>query len=260
MRRRLFLLVWTSSLFLLLAGACGEDSSEGGDSLTDPVYVSSTAAHDWTVEEVVYGRGLTHQGAFEAETAAPMDLVADLYVPQAIDGLRPALLIVHGGGFLQGTRTQDDLVTFAEYFARRGWVVLSIDYRLVRHHGTCPQAWINMAEQRAGGLASNIVKATYPAVRDAKAASRWLQAHADEYGISPEHIAVLGASAGAQIGVAMGVTDPRDNAITPHMDRLARTGGRRGRTRPGRRAGRPGAARRPRGPGFQPRGSRGSPR
>lgn len=37
----------------------------------------------------------------------------------------------------------------------------------------------------------------YPAMRDAKAAVRWIRANAEHYNLSPEHITAIGGSAGA---------------------------------------------------------------
>lgn len=191
------------------------DSAESADSAditpAEPVYISSSADVDWQKSEVVYARGLSHEGEHNADKSEPMDLVGDLYVPQGIDGLRPALLIVHGGGFIFGSRTQPELVEFAEYFASRGWLVLSIDYRLAEDYGTVPKAWIEAIEKiETNNARIKIGKAIYPTVRDAKAAARWLWAKADEYDVSTEHIAVMGGSAGAHTSVALGVTDPAD--------------------------------------------------
>ena len=114
-------------------------------------------------------------------------------------------------GFVFGDRDQDELVAFAEYFAGRGWVVLSIDYRLVDDFGTAPWAWLDAIERECEEEFERLRgKAMYAATRDAKAAVRHLQANADELRISPDHIAVMGASAGAQVAVALGVTEPRD--------------------------------------------------
>jgi acetyl esterase/lipase len=46
----------------------------------------------------------------------------------------------------------------------------------------------------------------YPAVRDLKAAVRWVKAHAAAYGIDPARVAVSGGSAGATNSVAAGAT------------------------------------------------------
>lgn len=196
---------------LLWLGACADDAGgSDGPSTDGTVYASTAADYDFTVETITYAQGLSHSGDFGAGDSEPMDLVGDLYLPQGTDGTRPVLLIVHGGGFTGGTRTQTALVEFAEFFASRGWVALSIDYRLASDYGTVPQAWYDMVEAQETGIRVHLGKAMYPAVRDAKAAARWLQANADTYDISPDHIAVMGGSAGAFVGIAMGVTDPAD--------------------------------------------------
>jgi acetyl esterase/lipase len=195
-------------LALLVSASCGDDAPKQVDQ--GPVYASSAAEFDWTVEQVVYGTGISHRRDFNADASTTMDLVGDLYLPQGVDGTRPALLIVHGGGFIGGTRKQAELVEFGEYFAARGWVVLSIDYRLNNDYGTVPEAWLEMVEREETGVRVMLGKSIYPAVRDAKAAVRWLQANADTYQISPEHIAAMGGSAGAHASIALGVTVPSD--------------------------------------------------
>ncbi|WP_168210411.1 alpha/beta hydrolase [Persicimonas caeni] len=197
---------------LLWLGACGDDTANPSNNAAADrtVRASTSADYDFTVETITYAQGLSHSGDFSNGDGEPVDLVGDLYLPQGTDGTRPVLLIVHGGGFTGGTRTQPDLIEFAEYFASRGWVALSVDYRLAGDFGTVPQVWYDMVEERETGIRVHLGKAMYPAVRDAKAAARWLQANADTYDISPDHIAVMGGSAGAFIGVAMGVSNPAD--------------------------------------------------
>lgn len=69
----------------------------------------------------VYAQGLQHS-AWGGGTTTPVDLVLDLYEPEGAPAGRPALVIVHGGGFSGGLRTQAELRSFAEYFTSRGWV------------------------------------------------------------------------------------------------------------------------------------------
>ena len=52
--------------------------------------------------------------------------------------------------------------------------------------------------------------AIYPAHRDAKAALRWVVAHADIYNINPDYITVGGGSAGAITSIGIGVSEPGD--------------------------------------------------
>ena len=62
-------------------------------------------------------------------TGAPLALRTDVIQPTG-DTLaaRPAIVWIHGGGFKGGSRTSMDPV--AAEWARRGYVTLSIDYRL----------------------------------------------------------------------------------------------------------------------------------
>jgi len=112
-------------------------------------------------------------------------LQLDLYLParQAagpVPAAAPAMVLVHGGGWNAGLRT--NLAPLAIRLAQRGYAAATITYRLAPEAG-------------------------FPAaVHDAKAAVRWVRAHAAEYGIDPGRIAIGGGSAGGQIASLAGVT------------------------------------------------------
>lgn len=182
-----------------------------GDGAADPVplVVSRAASYAWTETPVVYAQGLRHAD-WNAPSPEAMDLVGLLWLPEA-PGPRPALLIIHGGGFLGGSHTQPELIDYAEFFAARGWVVLSIDYRLYPDFPTLPPAWVTAVHAAdRPELAKALGCTTYGATRDAKAAVRYLQARAPELGLDPTRIAVMGGSAGAFLAVALGVSEPSD--------------------------------------------------
>lgn len=93
---------------------------------------------------------------------------------------RPLLIWVCGGGF--EVLDKDIWIPEMQFFARNGYVVASIEYRT---HNIAP----------------------FPAlIKDAKAAVRYLRAHADQYGIDPARIAMMGESAGGYISSMVGVT------------------------------------------------------
>jgi pectinesterase len=110
------------------------------------------------------------------------DLKLDLYMPAARGpALRPAIVFVHGGGWRTGVRA--NFAPLAIRMAERGYVAATIDYRL------SPEA-------------------PYPAaIHDVKTAVRWVRAHAADYGIDQDRIAVAGGSAGGQIAALTGVTN-----------------------------------------------------
>ena len=110
----------------------------------------------------------------------PRDLHVDIYRPESSDVL-PAVIMIHGGGWNSGDKTLQR--PMAMQLAARGYVAIPLEYRL-------------------------IPEALYPAgFHDVKTAIRWARAHAADYGIDPEKIAVWGCSAGAQLATLAGVTN-----------------------------------------------------
>jgi pectinesterase len=102
-------------------------------------------------------------------------------MPAAAGAPRPAIVFVHGGGWRAGLRA--NFAPMAIRMAERGYVTATISYRLA------PEA-------------------PYPAaIHDVKAAVRWVRAHAADYGVDPDRIAVAGGSAGGQIAELTGVTN-----------------------------------------------------
>ncbi len=107
----------------------------------------------------------------------------DLAMPAAeTEELRPALVIVHGGGWRGGSKNVDVFQTMMTDYAKKGYVTVNIDYRLT---GEAP----------------------FPAcIEDVKCAVRWLRAHAGDYRIDPERIGAYGHSAGAHLAMMLAMT------------------------------------------------------
>ena len=160
---------------ILLAG-CTVPKPPGDAPLRyrDAVFSSVAVTRDLT-----YGSAPDNQGN-------PVSLKLDLYRPSGDTvGARPAVVYVHGGGFSHGGKSAG--AGFATYFAQRGYVAVSIDYRLLAPLG-------------CGGVPEptpECVLAARAAQHDAQAAVRWLRANATTYGIDPGRIAMAGSSAGA---------------------------------------------------------------
>ena len=105
----------------------------------------------------------------------------DLFRPAGeFDDLRPALVFVHGGGWVRGDKRKVLFLEQAIDFARRGYVCITVNYRLD---------------------ASKV-----PCIKDVKCAVRWLRAHADDYQIDPNRIGAYGNSAGAHLVSMLGVS------------------------------------------------------
>ncbi len=101
-----------------------------------------------------------------------------LYRPANAAESAPALLWMHGGGYLIGAPEQDERLS-AENARELGIVIASVDYRLAPEH-------------------------PFPApLDDCDAALRWLFAQSDSLGIDPTRIAIGGASAGGGLAAAL---------------------------------------------------------
>ncbi|MGZ4194767.1 MAG: alpha/beta hydrolase fold domain-containing protein, partial [Solirubrobacteraceae bacterium] len=122
------------------------------------------------------------------ESVGRVALKLDVYRP-AEDGRRPAVVLLHGGGWSDG-----DKVAFADIataLAASGFVAVPVDYRLA------------CTRKRSQPLCGYRFPA---ALSDAERAVRWLRRHARHYGVSSGHIGVFGASAGANLALMLAMT------------------------------------------------------
>lgn len=166
-------------------------------------------------EDITYAEGLAHDVASSSIVAMPQKL--DLYYPDNNSTNRPMYMFIHGGGFQGGTKTKPEIINMAHYFASRGWVFASVDYRTTSDlpgnifTGIAPQEWIDFSEQNAtatGDVKTSV--AMYAAQRDNKAALRWIVANASTYNGNTDFITVGGASAGAITTIALGISNQED--------------------------------------------------
>jgi acetyl esterase/lipase len=131
----------------------------------------------------------------------------DLYLPPAQDRPAPVVIWIHGGAFRVGDKRSMPRRNFGPpptpkgpdgpyqiqvpdvaALTRKGYAVVSLNYRLLRRPG---DAFADYA---------------LPAVQDGKAALRFLRANAAKYGLDPEKFAVWGNSAGGFIAAMMALT------------------------------------------------------
>lgn len=172
--------------------------------------VKSSSTYTVAVEQNdKYGEGLSHQ-TLNSTSYSIVDLKLDVYKPVNNTGKKPAILLIHGGGFVGGDKSDVNIVNLANYFASRGWVAFSINYRLQGNKGTVPAEWIQYAQNNVPLADRSQFLALYPAHRDAKAALRWLMANANQYNIDTNYITVGGGSAGAVIATTLGITNTID--------------------------------------------------
>lgn len=133
---------------------------------TLPLQLMATSEGRVTVEQdVVYGTAGN----------GGRDLKCDVYTPPGEVKDAPAVVLVHGGSWRQGDRTQ--LRGYGILLGRAGYVCVAPEYRLL---GEAP----------------------WPAaIEDVKAAIRWVRASASSLGVDPSRIAIEGNSAGAHLAL-----------------------------------------------------------
>ena len=95
----------------------------------------------------------------------------DVYLPLGADGPAPVAIFLHGGGFIRGDKA--DRYHVGDYFSRHGILAVLPNYRLGPRH-----RWPAGAE-------------------DVAAALGWARAHVARHGGNPDHIVLVGESAGA---------------------------------------------------------------
>jgi len=108
-------------------------------------------------------------------------LKLDAFVPkEKTFGKRIAIVIIHGGGWRSGNRSQH--YALASALSQRGYVCFTPEYRLS-------------------------TEALFPAaVYDIKACIRWVREHAGDYQLDSTRIVALGFSAGGELAAFMGTT------------------------------------------------------
>lgn len=185
----------------------GDPSGDGDGDPGSAPEVQQDSTYSVEVSTLAYGQGQTHSD-WGGAVDGTLDLMLDIYEPTDAPPGRPAMVIIHGGGFTSGSK--DGMQFIANYFAERGWVAMSIDYRLADERGTVPEGWADFVTNNLPQFQQNQVYAMYPAARDAKAAVRWLSANADDYQVDLDYVTALGGSAGSYLALMLGVTNPED--------------------------------------------------
>jgi acetyl esterase/lipase len=170
-----------------------------GIALFSALWGAAQAEYAVTVESnVVYATG-----AINAHTVpGTKSLRLDVYRPLGAPETERALILVHGGGFTSGNRLSPDMVDAAQYFAARGWVCFSIDYRLTGDDPPAPAPY----------SASLLLSAAHAAMVDTKRAVRWVRHRSQNYGCDTNRVAALGFSAGAYCILQAAISDESDYA------------------------------------------------
>ncbi len=146
-----------------------------------PVYTPDTIVAYRTVQKADGSSDELELSVFKPETHQASDQT-------------PCIIFFFGGGWNGGSVTQ--FYPHCEYFAERGMVAISAEYRTKSSHNVDPKT----------------------CVFDGKSAVRWAREHASELGIDPERIAVGGGSAGGHVAAAVAACQELEE--TPDASRV----------------------------------------
>lgn len=149
---------------------------------THSAYVSTVKTHpDIKIVPEYHSPLVTEKRNIVYCNAGKRSLYMDGFYPKKKSNKpRPAIMIIHGGGWRTGNRTQH--YPLAQRLAALGYICYTPEYRLS-------------------------TEALYPAaVHDLKSALRWMRTNAEKENIDTSEIAVLGFSAGGELAAFLGTT------------------------------------------------------
>jgi para-nitrobenzyl esterase len=150
------------------------------------------------------------------EYSSQYGLQMDIYQPVGdAETNRPVVVLAHGGGFVAGNRSNPTMVRLGNDLAKRGYVAVSVTYRLA-------PSILTMLDSNSA--ADVVIKA----LSDSRAAVRYLRktaiAEGNPYGLDPERVFMGGNSAGAVLAVHMGFLDSTD-AVQPFFNTAIQANG-----------------------------------
>jgi acetyl esterase/lipase len=131
---------------------------------------------------LAYAIPVNHEGAREV-------LYLDLHQPTHPNGA--AIVLAHGGGFTGGDKAEQEAT--ARRLAANGYVVANINYRLRSN-------FVGF-----GNISPDAVNTVFDAAADARSAVRWVRTNARRTGIDARRVSLVGSSAGAVLGLAVGM-------------------------------------------------------
>lgn len=171
-----------AGLAVVVPGAAGLATTCAGAGPAGAAQVAAAPYCDHPYDVARTQEGTVYRSAVDVDGDL-VDLALDVWEPvgDPVDEVRPVLLWMHGGYFAFGSR--DDDVEVFEDFASRGFVVVSISYRL--------------RDVPDGSFEIPSPAAVDDALEDAVAAVAWVHDQAAALRIDPTAVIASGYSAGA---------------------------------------------------------------
>jgi len=130
----------------------------------------------------------------------------DVYVPAGESAPRPVVIVIHGGGWVEGTKEERVLEMMP--YLQMGFAAVNVEYRLGR------------------------VSLAPAAVEDCRCALHWVFANAKKYNFDPQRVVVQGGSAGGHLALMTGMLTPAAGfdrtCVTPTEDYWTQSPGTNG--------------------------------
>ncbi|MBX7211807.1 MAG: exo-alpha-sialidase [Verrucomicrobiaceae bacterium] len=144
-----------------------------------PIFTSELSAKVEPTRRVIYKK------------IGDRELGLDIFEPAGFkpNDKRACFVSIHGGGWTSGSPRS--MYVFADHCAKLGMVSVAVQYRLYK---------------------TDTDVSVFECVKDARAAVRYVRAHAEELGIDSHKIIVNGASAGGHLAAATAMFDGVDHA------------------------------------------------
>ena len=136
-------------------------------------------------------------------TASNYESKLDVYLPPGVSQPVPVVIVIHGGGWIEGTKEERVLEMMP--YLQMGFAAVNVEYRLGR------------------------VALAPAAVEDCRCALHWVFANAKEYNFDTRRVVVQGGSAGGHLALTTGMLTPAAG-----FDRECRPAGDYWRANPGK--------------------------
>jgi poly(3-hydroxybutyrate) depolymerase len=156
---------------------------------------------------VIYGNAPAITSFYISESfTTPQDLKLDVFQPAGDAEPKRALIIfAHSGGFINGSKSNQDMQALSDSFAHYGYVTASMDYRLN----------FNLLSSNSSE------RAVWRGTQDASSAVRFFKQNAAVYNIDSNKIFVWGSSAGAFMALGLAYVDdserPASTISSPNL-------------------------------------------
>lgn len=151
---------------------------------------------------IIYGNApaLNSPYLFENSTTN-QNLQLDFFEPSGDTAQKRALIIfAHSGGFINGTKDNQDMQALCDSFSKRGYVTASLNYRL----------GFNLFSSNASE------RAVWRGVQDASAAVRFFKHNATLYRIDTANIFLWGSSAGSFMALGLAYVDDAERPASTY--------------------------------------------